>query len=147
MIFAVRTMVGQEKNIAGLMASRAEKEQLDVYSILASESLKGYVLVEAETKGDVEELIKGMPRVRGIVPGTISIEEIEPLLTPRKIIENIEKGDVVEIIAGPFKGERAKVIRVDKNKEEVTLELENAAVPIPITLPVEGVKIVSKHKD
>ena len=28
MIFAVRTMVGQEKNIAGLMASRAEKEQL-----------------------------------------------------------------------------------------------------------------------
>nr|3LPE_A Chain A, Putative transcription antitermination protein nusG [Methanocaldococcus jannaschii]3LPE_C Chain C, Putative transcription antitermination protein nusG [Methanocaldococcus jannaschii]3LPE_E Chain E, Putative transcription antitermination protein nusG [Methanocaldococcus jannaschii]3LPE_G Chain G, Putative transcription antitermination protein nusG [Methanocaldococcus jannaschii] len=82
MIFAVRTMVGQEKNIAGLMASRAEKEQLDVYSILASESLKGYVLVEAETKGDVEELIKGMPRVRGIVPGTIAIEEIEPLLTP-----------------------------------------------------------------
>ena len=69
---------------------------------------------------DVEELIKGMPRVRGIVPGTISIEEIEPLLTPKKIIENIEKGDVVEIIAGPFKGERAKVIRVDKNKEEVT---------------------------
>jgi transcriptional antiterminator NusG len=68
------------------------------------------------------------------------------LLTPKKIIENIEKGDVVEIIAGPFKGERAKVIRVDKNKEEVTLELENAAVPIPITLPVEGVKIVSKHK-
>ncbi|ACX72785.1 MAG: transcription elongation factor Spt5 [Methanococci archaeon] len=147
MIFAVRTMVGQEKNIAGLMASRAEKEQLDVHSILASESLKGYVLVEAETKGDVEELIKGMPRIRGIVPGTISIEEIEPLLTPKKIIENIEKGDVVEIIAGPFKGERAKVIRVDKHKEEVTLELENAAVPIPITLPVEGVKIVSKHKD
>ena len=147
MIFAVRTMVGQEKNIAGLMASRVEKEHLDVYSILASESLKGYVLVEAETKGDVEELIKGMPRVRGVVPGTISIEEIEPLLTPKKIIENIEKGDVVEIIAGPFKGERAKVIRVDKNKEEITLELENAAVPIPITLSVEGVKIVSKHKD
>ncbi|WP_456373257.1 transcription elongation factor Spt5 [Methanocaldococcus sp.] len=147
MIFAVRTMVGQEKNIAELMASRAEKEQLNVYSILATESLKGYVLVEAETKGDVEELIKRMPRVRGIVPGTISIEEIEPLLTPKKIIENIEKGDVVEIIAGPFKGERAKVIRVDKNKEEVTLELENAMVPIPITLSVEGVKIVSKHKD
>ncbi|CAB3287779.1 Transcription elongation factor Spt5 [Methanocaldococcus lauensis] len=147
MIFAVRTMVGQEKNIAELMASRAEKEQLNVYSILATESLKGYVLVEAETKGDVEELIKRMPRVRGIVPGTIAIEEIEPLLTPKKIIENIEKGDVVEIIAGPFKGERAKVIRVDKNKEEVTLELENAMVPIPITLSVEGVKIVSKHKD
>ncbi|WP_456416650.1 transcription elongation factor Spt5 [Methanocaldococcus sp.] len=147
MIFAVRTMVGQEKNIAELMASRSEKEQLNVYSILATESLKGYVLVEAETKGDVEELIKRMPRVRGIVPGTISIEEIEPLLTPKKIIENIEKGDVVEIIAGPFKGERAKVIRVDKNKEEVTLELENAMVPIPITLSVEGVKIVSKHKD
>ncbi|ENN96346.1 transcription antitermination protein NusG [Methanocaldococcus villosus KIN24-T80] len=146
MIFAVRTMVGQEKNIAELMYGRVEKENLDVYSILASEALKGYVLVEAESEGVVKELIKGMPRVKGLVKGTINIEEIEQLLTPKKIIENIEKGDVVEIIAGPFKGERAKVIKVDKNKEEITLELENATVPIPITLPVESVKIISKQK-
>ena len=46
---------------------------------------------------------------------------------------------------GPFKGERARVTRVDKHKEEITLELIDAAVPIPITVGVEQVKIVSKQ--
>ncbi|WP_423793142.1 transcription elongation factor Spt5 [Methanocaldococcus indicus] len=146
MIFAIRTISGQEKNIANLLAKKAEKEQLNVYAILATENLKGYLLVEAENEDEVKELIKGMPRVRGMVKGVITIEEVEPLLTPKRIIESLEKGDLVEIIAGPFKGERAKVIRVDKNKEEVTLELENAAVPIPITVPVENVKIIKKKE-
>jgi transcriptional antiterminator NusG len=67
-------------------------------------------------------------------------------LTPTKIIENIDKGDVVELVGGPFKGERARVTRVDKNKEEITLELIDAAVPIPIRVGFEQVIIVAKQK-
>ena len=137
MIFAVRTTAGQEKNVAEMLASKAERENLEVYSILATENLKGYILVEAENRGVVEELVRGAFKVKGIVPGTTSIDELEHLLTPRKIVEDIEKGDLVELIAGPFKGERARVIRVDKHKEEITIELEQAAVPIPITVNVE----------
>jgi len=144
MIYAVRTIAGQEKNVAEFLASKAEKEKIDIYSILATEDLKGYVLVEAPNRGAVEELVRRTFKVRGIVPGETSVEELEHLLSPHKIIENIEKGDIVELIAGPFKGERGRVIRVDKNKEEVTLELIDAAVPIPVTVGVEQVKIVSK---
>ena len=144
MIYAVRTIAGQEKNVAEFLASKAEKEKIDIYSILATEDLKGYVLVEAPNRGAVEELVRRTFKVRGIVPGETSVEELEHLLSPHKIIENIEKGDIVELIAGPFKGERGRVIMVDKHKEEVTLELIDGAVPIPVTVGVEQVKIVSK---
>jgi len=144
MIYAVRTIAGQEKNVAEFLASKAEKEKIEIYSILATEDLKGYVLVEAPNRGAVEELIRRTFKVRGIVPGEATVDELEHLLSPHKVIENIEKGDIVELIAGPFKGERGRVIRVDKNKEEVTLELIDAAVPIPVTVGVEQVKIVSK---
>lgn len=53
----------------------------------------------------------------------------------------------MELIAGPFKGERAKVIRVDESKEEVVLELIEAAVPIPVTVKADQVRIVQKEAD
>ncbi|WP_421078200.1 transcription elongation factor Spt5 [Methanothermococcus sp. Ax23] len=145
MIFAVRTTTGQEKNVAEFLASKAEKEKIEIYSILATEDLKGYILVEAPNKGAVEDLVRKTFKVKGIVPGETSIDELEHLLAPTKIIESIDKGDVVELVAGPFKGERARVTRVDKHKEEITLELMDAAVPIPITVGIEQVKIVSKN--
>jgi transcriptional antiterminator NusG len=146
MIFAVRTTTGQERNVAEFLASKAEKERIEIYSILATEDLKGYILVEASNKGAVEDLVRKTFKVKGIVPGETSIDELEHLLAPTKIIESIDKGDVVELVAGPFKGERARVTRVDKHKEEITLELMDAAVPIPITVGIEQVKIVSKNQ-
>ncbi|MBP2172786.1 transcription elongation factor Spt5 [Methanococcus voltae] len=144
MIFAVRTTTGQEQNVAEALASRAEKENLEVFSILATEDLKGYILVEATNKGAIEELVRQNFKVKGIVPGESSVKELEHLLTPTKIIESIDKGDVVELVGGPFKGEKARVTRVDKNKEEITLELMEAAVAIPITVGIEQVKIIAK---
>ncbi len=147
MIYAVRTTTGQEQNVAEFLASKAEKENIDdVYAILASEDLKGYILIEAENRGAVEELVRKTYKVKGIVPGETTVDELEHLLSPTKIIENIDKGDVVELISGPFKGEKARVIRVDKHKEEITVELIDAAVPIPITVGIEQVKIISKNK-
>uniref|UniRef100_A9A9M9 Transcription elongation factor Spt5 n=1 Tax=Methanococcus maripaludis (strain C6 / ATCC BAA-1332) TaxID=444158 RepID=A9A9M9_METM6 len=145
MIFAVRTTTGQEKNVAESLASKAEKENLEVFSILATEDLKGYILIEAANKGALDELVRKSFKVKGIVPGETSVSELDHLLTPTKIIEHIDKGDIVELVGGPFKGERARVTRVDKHKEEITLELIDAAVPIPITVGVEQVKIVSKQ--
>ncbi|MBP2144369.1 transcriptional antiterminator NusG [Methanococcus voltae] len=144
MIFAVRTTTGQEQNVAEALASRAERENLEVFSILATEDLKGYILVEATNKGAIEELVRQNFKVKGIVPGESSVKELEHLLTPTKIIESIDKGDVVELVGGPFKGEKARVTRVDKNKEEITLELMEAAVAIPITVGIEQVKIIAK---
>ena len=60
---------------------------------------------------------------------------------------NIQKGDIVEIISGPFKREKAKITRVDKTKEEVVVELLEAAVPIPMTLKMDAIKVIRRDTD
>ena len=58
----------------------------------------------------------------------------------------IEEGDIVEMVAGPFRGETAKVTHIDDTKEEITVELFESVVPIPITVRGEQVRVV-KRKD
>jgi len=58
---------------------------------------------------------------------------------------SIKKNDIVEIISGPFKRENAKITRVDKVKEEVVVELLESAVPIPITLKMDAVKVIRRE--
>ena len=80
------------------------------------------------------------------MPKEISYPEIEHMLEPAKKIElNIKKNDVIEIISGPFKREKAKISRIDKTKEEVVVELLEAAVPIPITLKMDAVKVIRRE--
>ena len=59
----------------------------------------------------------------------------------------IQKGSIVELISGPFKGERAKVVRIDESREEVVLELIEAAVPIPVTVKADQIRIIQKEAD
>ena len=74
--------------------------------------------------------------LRGVVEGKggITFDEAKRFLKPEPIISSIQKGSIVELISGPFKGERAKVVRIDESREEVVLELIEAAVPIPVTV-------------
>jgi transcriptional antiterminator NusG len=57
----------------------------------------------------------------------------------------IEPGDTVEMSSGPFKGERAKVIKLDEAKDEITVELIEVAVPIPVTVKSKMVKLFQKQ--
>ena len=50
--------------------------------------------------------------------------------------------DVVEIIGGPFKGEKGKIQRIDSVKDEVTVELLEASIPIPVTISTELVRLI-----
>lgn len=67
------------------------------------------------------------------------------MLEQVKIEMNIRKNDIVEIISGPFKRENAKVIRINKPKEEIVVELLEAAVPIPITVKMDAVKVIRRE--
>ena len=53
----------------------------------------------------------------------------------------------MELVSGPFKGERAKVVRIDESREEVVLELIEAAVPIPVTVQADQIRIIQKEAD
>ncbi|MGP8024938.1 MAG: transcription elongation factor Spt5, partial [Methanobacterium sp.] len=50
MIYAIRTLVGQEKNVARIVARNVKNSDLEVNSILVPESLRGYILVESSGK-------------------------------------------------------------------------------------------------
>jgi len=50
-------------------------------------------------------------------------------------------------VVGPFKREKARVSRVDKTKDEVVVELLEAAVPIPMTLKLDAVKVIRRDTD
>jgi transcriptional antiterminator NusG len=72
---------------------------------------------------------------------------IEYMLEQVKKEVNIQKNDIAEIISGPFKREKCRISRIDKVKEEVVVELLEAAVPIPITLKMDAVKVIRRDSD
>jgi len=145
-VFAIRTTAGQEKNVANLIAIRIESAKLPVKAVLVPEMLKGYVFVEAEGPHFVEEAIAGIKHVRSRVPGIVSFSEVERYIVVKPVIEELDVGDVVEIISGPFKGMKAKITRIEKTKSEVILELLEATFTLPITVHADYVKIVEKAK-
>jgi transcriptional antiterminator NusG len=145
-IYVVKTTANQERSVANLIAQITRKEKYDIRTLLVPDVLKGYVLVEAPAQEIVEQAIQGIPHARSIIRGSSSFEEIEHFLTPKPAVVGINEGAIVELVSGPFKGEMARVKRVDITKEEITVELFEAMVPIPITVRGDHVRVLSKEE-
>src|SRR3989338_6820605 len=146
-IWALRTTANREDQVMDFVASNAIKKKLEVYSVVRAHGMRGYVFVEAATKTDAEQVAFNIPYARGILSKPVQYAEIEHMLEQVKVEMNIMKNDIVEIITGPFKRQQAKVTRIDKVKEEVVLELLEAAVPIPITLKMDAIKVVRRESE
>lgn len=147
-IFALRTTANREDQVMDFVTSNAAKKNLDVYAIIRPHGMRGYIFVEAGSRSDAEQAAFKVPYARGILPNEIDYGEIDHMLEPSKKIEvNIQKNDIAEIISGPFKREKCKITRIDKTKEEVVVELLEAAVPIPITLKMDAVKVIRRDTD
>ncbi len=145
-VYTVRVTVGQEETTAKLMYSKAKTYGIPIYAILAPSKVKGYIFVEAPSKSAVDEAMAGIRHAKGTLPGEIRFEEIEHFLEERPAVSGFEPGDIVELISGPFRGEKAKVVRVDENKDEIVVELISSIVPIPVTVRGEYVRLISKRQ-
>lgn len=145
-IYVIKTTANQERSVANLIAQLARKEKYDIRSLLVPDVLKGYVLVEAVAPEIIEQVIQGVPHARSLIRGASSFEEVKHFLTPKPAVVGINEGSIVELISGPFKGEIARVKRVDVTKEEITVELFEAMVPIPITVRGDHVRVLSKDE-
>lgn len=145
MIYTIKTVVGRENVVIDSLVSKARSENLMVQALVHPEEIKGYVFVEGNID-DLEKAVKSLPHSRGLIKKPILIKEIERFLQPRKVEVDLNAGDLIEIIGGPFKGEKGKVTRYDKVKRELTMEPTETPVPIPITVSVEFVKILQKVK-
>ncbi|MBT4446515.1 transcription elongation factor Spt5 [archaeon] len=148
-IFALRTAANREDQVIDYLISKlsSPKDKSNVLSVIRPHGMRGYIFVEAATRMDAEMGSAGVPYARGILPGEIPYPEIEHMLEQVKVEMNVRKSDIVEIISGPFKRENAKVIRINKQKEEIVVELLEAAVPIPITVSMDAVKVIRREND
>ncbi len=141
-VLAIKTQIGHERTVADTLGSRSEN--LGVQSILCPQALRGYIIVEAMNTDRLAETVRGIKRARGVVAGEMSFDEINHYLTPKPLVSGIVEGDIVELIAGPFKGEKARVQLIDEPKEEITVELFEALVPIPVTVKGDSVRVIEK---
>jgi transcriptional antiterminator NusG len=145
-IFSIKTQVGKEQNTADLLSSRSKRSDFEITSILVTPELRGYIFVEGYDRERLKDVIKTISYARTVLEGDIPISQIEHFLVPTSAVAKIAEGDIVEMVAGPFRGETAKVTHIDDAKEEITVELFESVVPIPITVRGEQVRVV-KRKD
>ena len=146
MIFIIKVTTNKEERAVDMILDRVEKKSLNVFSVLRPHGLRGYILLEAEDRESAEEAVFNLPYVKGIMGKTIGYDEIKNMVEPSMATISIKEGDIVEIIAEPFKKEKAKVIRIDKQKEEVVVSLLGAVVPLPVTIKLDNVKVIRRDE-
>jgi transcriptional antiterminator NusG len=148
-VYAIKTTAKQERTVADNI-EKVTREQKDIHvvAVMVPEELKGYVLVESpDSIARIEQLVELIPHARAVVQGSTVLSEVEHFLVPKPVVSGITEGTIVEIVAGPFKGEKAVVKRIDTGKEEITVELYESMVPIPITVRGDSVRVVERSED
>ena len=145
-IMVLKTQIDQERSVADSLFSKANTGEKDIYAILSPAGLRGYVFVEGMNTDRLREKTRDIKKARSFIDGETDIEEIGPYLTPMSAVVGIVEGDIVELVNGPFKGEKARVQQIDHGKEEITVELIEAMVPIPVTVKGDSVRVIEKEK-
>jgi len=147
MIFIVKVTTNKEERALDLIVDRVKKKEMGVYAVTRPHGLKGYILLEAADRDSAEDAAFNLPYVKGIIGKTISYDEVKNMLEPTVETVSIQKDDIVEIIAEPFKKEKAKVLRIDKQKGEVVVSLLGAVVPMPVTIKLDNIKVIRREDE
>jgi transcriptional antiterminator NusG len=138
--FAIRTTGGQERIVANLLQTRVNAKKLQIRSILVLDSFKGYIIVEAPDSNVAYEALAGIRHVRGQIRGDLPFKDIEGYLVKKPVVSELNTNDTVEVIAGPFKSMKAKITRVDYEKQEATVVLLDSPYQIPVTVDANYLK-------
>ena len=139
MILTARTTRGREKTAINALESKVKGKDVDVRAVFHPEDLQGYIFIEGN-ESDIRDVAQDSRNINGIIDEEVDVDEIEKYLDEEQEEIKIEVGDKVEVVGGPFKGEEAKINRVDETNREVTIELLDAAVPIPTTVDADMVR-------
>jgi transcription termination/antitermination protein NusG len=139
--FVVRVAGGQESMIASMLQSRLHSKKIEgIYSVLFLENFKGYVIVEAVDSNIAYEALHGIRHIRGQIRGELPFKDLEGYLIKKPVVTELIVDDTVEIIAGPFKSMKAKIMRVDYEKQEATVVLLDSPYQIPVTVDANYLK-------
>ncbi len=139
--FVVRVAGGQESMIASMLQTRLNTKKIEgIYSVLFLENFKGYVIVEAIDSNIAYEALHGIRHIRGQIRGELPFKDLEGYLIKKPVVTELTIDDTVEIIAGPFKSMKAKITRVDYEKQEATVVLLDSPYQIPVTVDANYLK-------
>jgi transcription termination/antitermination protein NusG len=141
--FAIRTSGGQEHIVVNLAQNRINSKNIPVRSILLLDSFKGYIIIEAPNSNIAYDALIGVRHVKGQIRGELPYKDIESYLVKRPVVSELSIDDTVEVIAGPFKSMKAKITRVDYEKQEATVLLLDSPYQIPVTVDANYLKKAS----
>jgi transcriptional antiterminator NusG len=134
---------GQENVVANILQNKINSKRISLRSILILENFKGYVIVEAPDSNIAYDALYGVRHVRGQIRGDLPFSDIEKYLIKKPVVTELSIDDTVEVIAGPFKSMKAKIIRVDYEKQEATVVLLDSPYQIPVTVDANYLKKTS----
>ena len=156
-LYILKTSIGQEPNVAKEIQARLSGTgslrdiQDEIFGVLSPHFMRGYIFVEASALHHVEKLIgrvgvstTPMKNCRKVLDGESPLGDVLPYLEPKAATSGIEEGSIVEIHGGAFRGQAARVTRVTESKEEVTVELFEAAVPVALTVRADQVRVTQR---
>lgn len=138
--FAIRTTGGQERVVASQIQVRVNAKKIGIRSVMVLDSFKGYIIVEAPDSNVAYEALAGIRHVRGQIRGDLPFKDIEGYLIKKPVVSELSVDDTVEVIAGPFKSMKAKITRVDYEKQEATVVLLDSPYQIPVTVDANYLK-------
>ena len=130
-----------------------EQKEIEVKDGVTKEKVKkmfpGYVLVEMIMSDEAWYVVRNTPGVTGFIgssgkgakPIPLSPEEVKKFIADEEemtkpINSNVEVGDTVTIIDGPFKGMYGKIESEDKENEKLTvlIDLFGQETPVEVDL-------------
>jgi len=167
--YAIHTYSGYEEAVAQNLLQRIESLDMKdkIFNVIVPKEKKikikggkryvveekiypGYVLVDMIVTDDSWYVVRNTPRVTGFIgagttPIPIKKEEVEELMKrmnqeePEHIID-LQKGDLVKIIDGPFKDFEGKVAEVDQEKGRVKVLVNMFDRDTPVDLDYLQIK-------
>ena len=143
--YAVYVTGGTEERVALILRQRTLAMGLDVRSIIVPPELRGTIIVEVGNPGDLFDLIRGLRDIKRRRPVLIKKEEAVRLAAPVVEVPAVSKDQIVEIISGPFRGMKGKVVEVYETRGEVDLVLLESDFRMIITVPLEQVRPVKEE--
>ena len=146
-IFTFKAKLNQERALARMVEVKADKG--GVWAVVMSDNLKGYVFIEGESQHQIEEAMKEVRPIRGraLFNREVPIEELLGILTPKPTIDSLQVGDTVEIVDGPFKGFRAKLLNMDSTNQDIQVSLQDANMSFPVKIHADYVKKVASEEE
>ncbi|MDP4009179.1 MAG: transcription termination/antitermination protein NusG [bacterium] len=138
--------LGMEEKIFSILVPKEKKIKIKngKRKVVEEKVYPGYVLVEMIVTDDSWYVVRNTPNVTGFVgsgttPIPVSLEEIQQLKkrmgedTPQYQIE-VEQGDAVQIIDGPFKDFDGKVSDIDNKRGKIKVLINMFGRDTPVEL-------------